>query len=436
MQRFRSRPLVVRVLKNSAWLSADRVIRLTVGLFVGVWLARYLGPATFGLYSLAFALVGLFGVFSRLGLDGVLVREIVRRPDARGELLGSALALRLSGGTLAAAAATLCAALVRPDDTTVQFIAAIVALGLIFQAFDVLELWFQSQMLSRYAVLAKTGVFLLLAAVKVLLILSGAPVTAFAWAALAEVVLASAGLVAAYRLSGQTFAHWRVALRPALELLRPAAPLILAGIAVSVYMKIDQVMIATMIGDEAVGLYAAATRLTEATYFVPTVLMASLLPAIVSIRASSEAHFRSRMQNLFDLMVIAALVLAVPLSLLSGIVIRLLYGAAYEPSAQVLAIHVWVNVFVFLGVASSSYLLAENLTAISFYRTLLGAIANIVLNLVMIPRFGIVGAAWATLVSAFIATFAVMLHPRSRPGGMMMLRALVPVRMLTAGRGE
>lgn len=427
MQHIRARRIVSKALQNIAWLSVDRVLRLTVGVFVGVWLARYLGPATFGQYSIAFALVALFGVFSKLGLDGLLVREFVRQPQAHGELLGTALMMRLIGGALGAGAATLCSMLLRPDDVTVQLLAAIASLGLVIQSFDVLDMWFQSRVSSRHVVVARSTAFLLLAAVKIALILLAASVTAFAIAAVAEMILASIGLIIVYRVSGGRVSQWRFSIARACALLRPAAPLIFAGMAVSAYMKIDQVMIAAILGDEAVGHYSAATRITEATYFVPSMIMASLLPAIISIKDASDVQFRDRMQRLFDLMVAIALLLAVPLSLLSNVVVPLLYGSAYQESAPVLAVHVWANVFVFLGIASSGYLLATNLTTVSLYRTALGAIANVVLNMAFIPAFGIVGAAWATLASAFIATFAVLLNARSRSAGLMMLRALVPL---------
>ncbi len=430
--RLRARPLFSKILSNIAWLSADRVLRLAIGLLVGVWLARYLGPETFGQYSFAFALVALFGVFSKLGLDGILVREVVRSPDTQQALLASAFVLRLAGGAAAAAAAVLCVSLVRPADATVQLLVVVVSAGLVFQALDVFDLWFQSQLRNRYAVLAKTSVFLLMAAVKVGLILHGADVRAFAAVAVLEILFGGIALAATYRLSGQTFERWRAAPGTMKRLLGPALPLILAGAAVSIYMKIDQVMIARMLGDRAVGLYSAATRLTEATYFVPGTLIASVLPAIVAIRASNEPLFRDRMQRLFDLMAAGAVALALPLSLFSVFIVRLLYGEPYSASAAVLAIHAWASVFVFLGIASSTYLLAENLTLISFYRTALGAIVNIGLNLVLIPRYGIQGAAWATLISALVATYAVLLDARTRFAGLMMLRALNPARAFGA----
>lgn len=424
-----SRPGLRRILKNFAWLSTDKVLRMAVGLFVSVWIARYLGPHVFGQYSYAIALVTLFSVLSTLGLDAVLVREIVKAPEIRHELLGTAFALRLAGGSIGCLAAILCVWIVRSDDAPTRLLVAVVAAGLMFQAADVVDLWFQSQLQSRRSVVAKNAAFLTVASAKVGLILIGASVVAFAWAGLFEIVLAGIGLFAAYRLAGETLSSWRVSASRAVDLLKPGFPLILAGLAVSVYMKIDQIMLAEMLGDKAVGIYSAATWVSEAAYFIPGVIVASVLPAVISTRASNRQLYLRRMQRFFDFMVLVAIGIALPGSVFSAAIVEMLYGTPYSDAAAVLAIHAWSSVFVFLGVASSSFLLAEDLTVVSFYRTALGAGVNILLNLVFIPRLGVEGAAYATLISYGIATYSVLFFRGSRPAGIMMLRALIPTSL-------
>ena len=429
----RKRPGLRRVLSNTAWMYADRILRMTVGLLVGVWLARYLGPHAFGQFSYALALVALFGALSSLGLDRVLVRDLVGVSAARHELLGSALVLRLLGSAVAISAAVLCVRIFRPDDVTIQQLVVVVAAGMFVQALDVVDLWFQSRLESRYTVVAKGAAFLAATAAKIALILLGAPVIAFAWASLLEVLLAAGGLVVAYRISGESFARWRASVSGAWALLKPALPLVFSGIAVSIYMKIDQVMLGEMLGDAAVGSYSAAVHLCEATYFVPGVMVASLFPVIVSSRASNKHLFLARMQRLFDLMVMVGIGLALPLSLFAPYIIQILYGDAYSAASGVLAIYAWASIFVFLGVASSSYLLAENLTIVSLYRTTLGAVTNVGLNLLLIPRFGVTGAAYATLISYGVAAYGVFLDRRARVAGVMMLRALLPLRVFRPG---
>jgi O-antigen/teichoic acid export membrane protein len=424
-----SRPGLQRILKNSAWLSTDKALRLAVGVFLAVWLARYLGPEVFGQYSYAIALVGLFSAFSTLGLESVLVREIVKTPEARNELLGSAFVLKLAGGCIGCLAAIACVFWVRPEDPTTRLLAAILAFGLVFQAADVLDLWFQSQLQSRSAVVARNTASLSAATVKAGLILVGAPVVAFAWAGLLETLLAGAGLYVAYRIAGERLSGWRASVSRAVELFRPGFPLILAGLAVSAYMKIDQIMLAEMLGVRAAGIYSAATRISEAVYFIPGVIAASVLPSIISTRASNRPLYMERMQRFFELMVVIAAGLAITIGMLSPVIVELLFGPSYSESTPVLAIHAWSSVFVFLGVASSSLLLAENLTAVSFYRTALGAVVNVLLNLIFIPWLGVQGAAYATLISYAVATYSVLLFKGSRPAGIMMLRALIPTTL-------
>lgn len=425
----RNRPGLRRVLGNASWLYADRLLRMAVGLFVGVWLARYLGPAVFGQYSYAYTLAALFGAVATLGLDRIVVRELVNMPEAKHEWLGSALALRLFGGVLAGSAMVVSVILLRPEDTLTQILVAVLATGLVVQSLDVLDLWFQSQLQGRLSVLAKGAAFVIATAAKIMLILAGAPVLAFVIVGVVELLLGGAALAVAYALSGQTFARWRVSATRAAKLMKPALPLLFSGIAISVYMKIDQIMLGQMLGDEAVGVYSAAVRLSEATYFIPAVMVSSILPAIHVSRASNRDLFLERMQRFFDLMTVISLTVALPISLLSSLLIEFLYGPAYAAASGVLAVYAWSGMLVFLGVAGGAYLVAEDLNVLSLYRTLLGAVANVGLNLMFIPKWGMLGAAYATLISYAIVTYAILLHPKSREAGVMLLKALLPIRL-------
>ena len=170
-------------------------------------------------------------------------------------------------------------------------------------------------------------------------------------------------------------------------------------------MKIDQVMIKVMLDSEAVGQYAAAVKLSEAWYFIPMVIASSLFPAIINSKKQSEVLYYARLQKLYDLMIWMAIAIAVPMTFISGWVVDLLYGAQYNEAASVLMIHIWASIFVFLGVASSKWLIIENLQGYAMINTIIGAITNILLNLLLINYFGIEGAAWATLISYFIAAY-------------------------------
>ena len=170
-------------------------------------------------------------------------------------------------------------------------------------------------------------------------------------------------------------------------------------------MKIDQVMIKEMMNAEAVGQYAAAVRLSEAWYFIPMVIASSLFPAIINAKKQSKELYYARMQKLYDLMVWMAIAIALPMTFLSDWIVALLYGEQYNEAGSVLMIHIWAGIFVFLGVASGKWFLTENLQIFSTINTTIGAIVNILLNYILIKNIGIEGAAWATLISYFIAAY-------------------------------
>ena len=376
-----------------------------VGLLVGVWVARYLGPEQFGLLNFSLAFTGLFGSIAVLGLDGIVVRDIVREPASAGITLGTAAMMQLIGGLVAYLLILGSIHYLRPDDTLARGIIGILGLMMLFKASDIAIFWFESQVQSKYTVWVQNGIFLMLSAIKVWLILQEAPLIAFVWAMLGEAVLVALILLIVMGRHGAALRSLGVSLGRGVTLLHDSWPLILSAIAVSVYMQIDQLMLGEMIGDEAVGIYSAAVKISEVWYFIPLAIVASVFPAILEARNQSVAQYHARLQKLYDLMVILSLSVAIPMTFLATPIVRFLFGEAYVESGIVLAIHIWASVFVFLGVASSKWFLAENRQLLSLQRTILGAIANVGLNLWLIPFYGSIGAAIATVISYAIADF-------------------------------
>ncbi len=237
------------------------------------------------------------------------------------------------------------------------------------------------------------------------MILLGAPLLAFVWIMFVESAIVALGMVVIFAARGIDLRRLRVRLDRGTAMLRDAWPLMFAGIAIAVYMKIDMIMLGQMRGDEAVGIYSAAVRISEVWYFIPMAIVASVFPAILEAKRKSEALYYQRLQQLYDLMVIMAVAVAIPMTFLSGWIVALLFGAAYAQAGPVLAVHIWASAFVFLGVASGKWFIAENRQMLSLQRTALGAVANVALNYFLIPRFGPIGAAWATIMSYAIAGF-------------------------------
>lgn len=415
------------IIANTGWLFADRILRMGVGLFVGVWVARYLGVQQFGVFNYATAFVALFSTLSTLGLDAIVVRSIVREPEKRLQILGTAFWLKLIGGIAALVLAVSSIVVLRHDDQlTISLVAILASVG-IFQAFDTIDLWFQSQVQSKYTVIAKNTAFVITALVKVALISFHAPLIAFAWAALGEVSLGAIGLIISYRVRGYSPWLWPWSSPLAKTLLKESWPLILSGVTIMIYMRIDQIMLGQMIGDKAVGLYSAATRISEVWYFIPMAIASSVSPAIYAAKEVSEALYYQRIKQFLRLLSLLSIVFAVPMSFLSGTIITVLFGKSYEASASILAIHIWASLFVFMGVGTSSWFIAEGLTQFALRRTIMGAITNVFLNIFLIPTYGGVGAAIATVISQAFASFlSNATHPKTRKIFNLQVKCLLP----------
>ena len=394
------------VVTNIGWLFADRILRMGVGLVVGVWVARYLGVEQFGTFNYAAAFVALFSTCASLGLPSLIIREIANEPEKKEQILGTAFWLQLSGGIATLLLAITTISILRHDDPVTIGLVSILASVSIFQAFDTIDLWFQSQVNSKYTVLAKNAAFLVITLFKVLLINIHAPLLSFAWATLAEAAIGSVGLIYCYKLQGYFISMWKWDFHIAKKLLRESYPLIFSGMAVVIYMKIDQIMLGEMIGSQSVGIYSAATRISEIWYFIPTAIASSIYPAIFSAKKEgNEILYYRRIQQLLRLLSTIAIIIAVPMSFLSGDVVTILFGSEYSAAGPILAIHIWAAVFVFMGVGTFSWFIAEDLAYLTLRRSLIGAVVNIMLNFVLIPMYGGIGAAIATVISQAFASF-------------------------------
>jgi O-antigen/teichoic acid export membrane protein len=418
----------IRYLKNTSWMMGEHFLRVISGLFVGVLVARYLGPSQFGLFSYVVAFTGIFGGIAKLGLDGLLVRELVNYPEKREGYLGTAFWLKVFGAFLVIVLLLAFLPFTGNEATTKLFV-LIIAAGLVFGSFEVIDFHFQSQVLAKVASICKVLQLSLSSALKLYLVFTEADLIWFVLATAFDAVSLAALYFCAYQMtkSRSFYAHFDLAL--AKKLLKSSFPLIFAAIAVSVYMRIDQIMIKEMLGDYEVGIYSAAVRLSEAFYFIPTIIAASLFPAILNAQKDNEELANLRQQRLYSLMVWIAIFIAFTLTFSSDWLVKLLFGSAYLDAGQVLRVHAWASIFVFLGVAGSKWLIANDLQIINLYNTVLGAILNITLNLILIPKFGLVGAAYATLISYCFAAYLMnVLWKNTRHNFLMITKSLIPMK--------
>lgn len=380
---------------------AEQMMRMLAGLLVGIWVARYLGPAQFGLFSYAVAFAALFSSIAKLGLDSIMVRDLVREPAQRDIYMGTAFWLKLAGSLAMLGVIGIALQLTTSDSTTRLYI-FIIASGAIFQPFEVVDLYFQSKVLSKFVSICKLIQLTISSLIKIFLIYIDSGLFWFVIVSLIDQITLAATLYLAYRYQkiGMYFKHFNR--HVAKKLLIDSWPLVLSGLAVMIYMRTDQIMIKEMLGEKEVGLYSAATRISEIWYFVPILITNSIFPAILNVKKNSPKYL-FRLRVLFSVLVWIGILVAAITAFIYDWLIIFLYGQDYQQAGQVLMIHIWGGIFVALGAASGSWFVSENLQRYALYRTLLGASVNIALNFVLIPKYGILGAAIGTVVAQSVA---------------------------------
>jgi O-antigen/teichoic acid export membrane protein len=414
--------------KNTGTLFVGRVGSLLIKMVVSILTANYLEPERNGILAGGTIYIYFFSAIASLGLDQFIVKELHQFPDNRDEILGTSFWMKVMAGFACIPLIWVAYQVYPAKGTPYSYVLIFSAIGII-QAFTVIDAYFQSQVQSKYIMQVQIVGNIISAVLKIGFILTKMPLVWFVYAYTFDFLLLSSGYYLTYQRKGRDIFKWVYNSRLAKKLIAYSWPLIISGIMVALYMKIDQLMLQNMRGPKEAGAYDTAVRLSEAWNFIPTVIVTSLFPAILNARRDDINRYRKRIQHLYDLMVYISLPTALVISFISPFIYQL-YKPEYMVAAPVLSVHIWSGVFVFLGVASGQYLIAENHIKLTFIRTGVGALVNILLNLVLIPKMGMMGTAIATLIAYATATFFVILIPKVSKQGVWMLKSLFFISLM------
>ncbi|MCK9408795.1 MAG: flippase, partial [Bacteroidetes bacterium] len=292
-------------------------------------------------------------------------------------------------------------------DMTTQVLVIISAVGMVFQSFDVIDYWFQSQVHSKYTVYAKNASFVLISIAKIIAILSSADLIVFVTLSSIELVVAAVALVLMYQKKGQKVLLWNFRFDVARKLLINSWPIIISDLAVFMQARIDQVMIGEYLTNTDVGFYAAAQKISEPISFIPMVIMSSVYPVIVKTKEWSEEEYYRRLTNLYRLMFIGSICVCLPIALLSKSIVQVLYGEQFAFSATLLSLLIWTRFYAFYGVARSIFISTENLFSHALVCSVSGVTVSIAANYFFIQRFGVFGSIIATHLGFLVTIFAI-----------------------------
>lgn len=397
-----------RVLSNISWLLFDKVFRAGLSIVIMGRIAQHLGVAEFGVFNYIISIVAICSAVASLGLPAILIKNLVENKADHSRIIGSALVLRLLG-TLVGFTLLIGYAWMTEMEWQVKILLLIFSGKLAFEVFDVLDNYYKSRIESRVSVLSRFLAFLIVSLLKIYLLFNEGTVSLFLAVEASEFMLISVFYIWFYRKGKHD--RWRFDATVARRMFKDAFPLFLATAAGMVYMRIDQIMVKELVGEAENGVYAVGVRISELFYFIPAIIGESFFPSLIMKRQQDESHFRGFMQRNFNLLAILAAWIAVAIMLTGPWIVEWLFGVAFERAYPILVVHVWTALFIFLSVQSGKYLVIEGLQRLTFYRTVAGAILNVILNFFLIPVLGGYGAALATLISqAYVCFFSNLLH--------------------------
>lgn len=397
---------IKKIIVNTGWLFADKIVRMGCGVIVGVWIARYLKTDLFGVYNYVLAFSLLFSTLGTLNMDQIVVKDLLGNKYDHNDLLGTAFILRLCGGILSLIISTVSIFFFRGGDLKMVLFVALSSSIYVFQAFYVIDFYFQAQLKSRLSFLSLNIAFIIITVVKLILLLNHSSLTAFLITYALEYLIAAICYIVTYKVSGYHISQWKYSGAIAKDLLKSSYPLIISGFAIMIYMRLDQVMIGEMLNDSAVGIYSAAVKLGEVWFFIPMAIANSVFPSLTKLKeAKDEVQYYKRLQQMYSFMAMLGLTVAIATTLLAPFIIKLLYGEEYMGAAHILSVTIWTGVWICISTIHTRWLILEGLQRFSIFYTGCGAIINVIANLFLIRKFGAIGAAYATLLAQFMPAF-------------------------------
>lgn len=391
--------------KNTFLLLTEKLFRIVLSFGIGIWVARYLGPKEFGIFSYAISLIGLLSIFVTLGLESIFVKEIIKTPNLKGELLFTSFVIKFVGFIFCLLIIWIFI-IFNDEGYYLNSLIAILSASLIFQTLNVFDYYFQSKVLSKYVVKSNFISLTITSLIKIYLLINNYALISFIIVVVVENLLFAISL-SVYFLKQSVLSEFNFQFKGdlALKLLKDSSPLIVAAISVSIYMRIDQIMIKEILNETEVGYYSIVVRISEIWNFIPVILMNSLFPSLINASKISSNLLKSRIQSLYKLLFYISILIAITITIFSDYIISTLFGIDYLPSSEILKIHIWSCIFIFIGVATSKFLIVKNLQIYFTFNYIIAASLNIVLNYVLLNKFGAIGATYSTLISYLFASY-------------------------------
>lgn len=391
-----------KFITNSGWMMGQQIYSMVLSLVVGALSARYLGPSNYGLLNYGASIISFFTIISRLGIDGVIINEMLKKPEKKGSYLGSALIMRLLTSIASLFVIMAIIRVIAPGNTDLYIVTLFQSFAIIIQTYEVVTYWFQLNLKMKYVSIATMIALTATAVWRVTLLATESTVYFFALSASVQYLVC--GIVVVLFFIKQKEKEFKLSWNTidAKFLLGNSYHFIISGIAVTFYMQIDKIMIGKMISSEAVGIYTAATTVAALWEFVPNALVSSARPIIIEEQGRNKQLYLKRFQQLLAGITVLFVSVSVAMMIFGRLAVLILYGKKYIDAVVPLCILIWSTGFAMIGTARGVWIVAEGLNRYTKYYVFIGAGVNFVLNFFFIRSWGIIGAAITTLISQIV----------------------------------
>lgn len=392
---------------NTGWLISEKIIKVLLMFFVTTYIARQLGPSNFGPISYILSIILILQSIAILGMDALVVRDLSRHPEDSGHILSTVFILRLGAG-LSLFFFFLTYTLLRSDiswDSQGFRIVSLLALPIVFQSLDTVDLWFQSNSVSKLSVIARIPSYILGAAVKLFAAYKGLSISFIALGYAIECI--SIGTLLLIMLNKYPIEEKLIFSGVyAKSLIKESIPVAISSLLAMIYMRVDQILLKTLSGVTEVGKYSAVIPFLETSYTIPNVLCISWAPIMAQIFINDKnAFYRNYMRLHKGLIIIAWLIIGVSF-LFAEYFVTTFLGNQYLDCIVLIKVFSISLLFTFIGIAQGIWLVNNNVTKLLLRKTMLGVSMSILSNLVLIPKYGALGCAYSALFSQFVSSFA------------------------------
>ncbi|HVI44791.1 MAG TPA: flippase [Chitinophaga sp.] len=403
-----------KVLQNSGWLLVDKLSRLVLGLFIMAMIAGKIGPEAFGIWSFSLALTMIAGGISFLGQDKIVVREAVLHPDRETTIVATSLLLRIAAGCIILVTCLLITLLLKHGAMLYVWCTFITGLNIILQSFDVFDYYYQAHHTVQKVIIPKVGVFVLFCGIRLWCLYAGAGLLTFVWLSCLELVVTYAVILIIYLKDTGNSMLRSVDRDLGKVLLTEGWPQAIATFLILVYMKADLLLLDMLGNPTQVGEYVAAVKVSELWYALPVLFATALLPDLINKRQQDENSYWRSLESWIRLSFWVSCTLGLVITATAGSIIHRLYGELYPGSALILSVHIWAGIPVFIYTAVMQHHIISGNYKNNLAATIVGIVVNLVVNIILIPHTGGLGAAIATVLS-YTAVGMVLLAKEKDP---------------------